>query len=85
MYTSSKSLLRSKLQSIKMIGNHKKACSHSFGISICIVWNSKVCTFQPIGPARVKQGAPEGKLDVDAIKIGGIKEKLRIAKTQAKS
>jgi len=33
-----------------------------------------ICKFKPIGPARVKQGTPEGKLDV--IKIGGIKEKL---------
>ena len=33
-----------------------------------------VCIFMPIGPARVKQGTPEGKLNV--IKIGRIKEKL---------
>jgi len=33
-----------------------------------------ICIFQPIGPAWVKQGIPDGKIDV--IKIGGIKEKL---------
>jgi len=32
------------------------------------------CIFKPIGPVQVKQGTPEGKLDLT--KIDGIKEKL---------
>ena len=35
-----------------------------------------------IGPARFKQGIPEGKLGV--IKVDGIKEKLLIAKRKQK-
>ena len=33
-----------------------------------------ICIFRPIGTARIKQGTPEGKLDI--ITIGGINEKL---------
>ena len=46
-----------------MIGNHKKACSRPFGMKNLDCLEIDIYVFKPIGPARVKQGTPEGKID----------------------